>query len=96
MNLPNEPNLSIAEIRLFPVRKSGNLSTSVVYRTLSWPVQAAQQVHQGGFARARFPHQSEHFPPIDFQVETGEDHQLGFPGRINFGELTGANVAFRH
>ncbi len=68
MNLPNEPYLSIAEISFFPVRESGNLSTSVVYRTVRRGVQAAQQMQQGGFPCPGFANQRQHFAGIDIQI----------------------------
>ena len=95
VNLPDEPQLPVAEISLLPVRESGNLDTPVVYRTVRRPVETAEQMEQSGFAGPRFAHQREHFAAMDFQVQARKDNQFRIPGGVLLGEIPRTDVGLQ-
>jgi len=96
VNLPDKSNFPISKIRPLRVRQLRDLSTPVVYRAPGRPVQTAQQMQQGGLARAGFPHQGQHFSPCYFEVEVGEYDEVGGAGLIDFRQSAHANVRFIH
>ena len=59
-------------------------------------VKAAEDIHQGGFARPRLADDGDHFPRFDFQVEVVEDGHLPFPALEAAVEVLDADKWFCH
>src|SRR5580698_8436102 len=67
VNLPDKTQLPIAKLSEPARGKLTNVMMPEVYRTLSGPVQTAEEMEQGAFAGARLADQGEALSAGDFQ-----------------------------
>ena len=53
----------------------------------AWAVEAAENIHQGGFAGARSAHQGDHFAAVDAEGNVFQDRHIDFAEVVGFGDI---------
>jgi hypothetical protein len=91
MNLPNEPKLPVPKLSELIGPELANVILSEVYRTATGSVETAQQVQQRAFAGTRFTDQRDLLALGNFEIEAGEDDEIGVAGAIAFFKIDSAD-----
>ena len=94
--LEDEADVFASERGAFLRAEVGGVFAVDVILASTGAVEAAEDVHQGGFARPRLADDGDHFPRFDFQVEIVEDGHLPFPALEAAVEVFDADKWFCH
>ena len=94
--LEDEADVFASECGAFLRAEVGGVFAVDVILASAGAVEAAEDVHQGGFARPRLADDGDHFPRFDFQVEIVEDGYLPFPALEAAVEVLDADKWFCH
>ena len=65
--LEDEPDLLVADMGQLPVGQSGDIHPVQPVVPVGGDIQAAQHIHQGGFARAGLAHDGHELAPVNGQ-----------------------------
>src|SRR6202047_2941563 len=74
--LEDESNFFIANVSEFVVIKLADQATSQPVTTLRRRIQAANQIHQGGFSRTGWPHDGDVLAFVNLNAHTAQCMQL--------------------
>ena len=92
--LENKADLPVAYGGKLMVRQGGYIAAFENIGAVGRRVQAAEQVHQGGFSRARLADDSDKFPFVNGQRNVRQGPDFVFAGMIDFADMLKPNDLF--
>ena len=89
--LKNESELAVAHVRQFVAAQGGNILAIEKIAAGRRPIEAAENIHQGRFARAARAHQRDEFASPDLDGNTADRMHIDFAGPIRFPNVLETN-----